>query len=328
MLPVNLISDTVVDNLFASNENIASEESGVRSVICVSLTFTSPNSFKSFATEMSLIGLECTSKLYNLVRFLIGVKSSIWFSDASSIWSSFKSFKASNDLTLFFPNLSCSSLDSFAKDVISIIEFSLSCNSFKFANLEKSKSVILFSDNPKSTNLIRLLITSTFSIWFWFKYNASSFELFFKTLISFILFSFALKNFNSGKFLTTEISSILFPMISKVSNLTKFLIADISSTLFFAKSSWVRLVRLFNGDTSSIWLWEMYNFSSSVKSFNGVKSFIALCDNLNNFNFFKSFNGVKSSNDLEESSGFPLIVSVSKFFAASNPLMLLNSNTL
>ena len=99
-------------------------------------------------------------------------------------------------------------------------------------------------------------------------------------------------------------------------------------TLFTEISKLLRFFKLLRMDTSSIWLWEMYSFSSPVKSFNGVKSLIALCDNLNNFSFFKSFNGAKSSNDLEESSGFPLIVSVSKFFAASIPLMLLNSNTL
>ena len=98
-------------------------------------------------------------------------------------------------------------------------------------------------------------------------------------------------------------------------------------TLFTETSKLLRSFKLLRIDTSSIWLWEMYNFSSPVKSFNGVKSFIELCDNLNNFNFLRSFNGVTSLNDLEESSGFPLIVSVSKFFAASIPLMLLNSNT-
>ena len=101
-----------------------------------------------------------------------------------------------------------------------------------------------------------------------------------------------------------------------------------SLTLFTEISKFFRFFKLLRIDTSSIWLWEMYNFSNPDKSFNGVKSFIALCDNLNNFNFLRFFNGVTSLNDLEESSGFPLIVSVSKLFAASIPLMLLNSTTL
>ena len=120
---------------------------------------------------MSLIGLECTSKLYNFAKFLSDAISFIWFLDKSNIPNPVKSFNASTDVSLLpdkftsfnFVNVEIESIDS--------NPFWAMYNSVKSVSLDASIFVILLLFRFNVCSFDKSAIGDTSSIWLFSKFK-------------------------------------------------------------------------------------------------------------------------------------------------------------